>query len=131
MIITNSNQLHDQLWIYVRQKDVLGSWKLSFSYIDKKIFKKSNQNQNLVCFRPIFDFELKGKRSRAEPSWAGNLSTRALAWASLARLGLITNQGRKWLPVFQKVFFLNFLLVDYYIIIIEKSNKNFFGKNWK
>ena len=44
-----------------------------------KIEKKSAR------FRPIFDFELKGKRSRAEPSQAENPSARALARASSAR----------------------------------------------
>jgi hypothetical protein len=39
----------------------------------------------LARFRPIFDFELKGKRSRAEPSRAENPSARALAQASSAR----------------------------------------------
>ena len=36
-------------------------------------------------FRPIFDFKLKWKRPRAEPSWAENPSVRAMARASSAR----------------------------------------------
>jgi hypothetical protein len=47
--------------------------------------KNINQNQNFSSFRPIFDFELNGKRSRAEPSQAENLSARAMARASSAR----------------------------------------------
>ena len=47
--------------------------------------KKKNQNQNFSSFRPIFDFELNGKRSRAEPSRAENLSAPAMARASSAR----------------------------------------------
>ena len=66
MIITNSNQLHDQLWIYVRQKGVLGSWKLWFNYINSK---NQTKIKILARFGPVFDFELKGKKSRAEPSW--------------------------------------------------------------
>ena len=44
-------------------KGVLESWKLLFSYINE------NKNKNFSSFRPIFDFELKRKRSRAELSW--------------------------------------------------------------
>ena len=36
-------------------------------------------------FGPIINFELKGKRSRAEPSQAENPSARALTRASSAR----------------------------------------------
>ena len=39
----------------------------------------------MARFGLIFDFELKGKRSRAEPSQAENPSARALARASSAR----------------------------------------------
>ena len=43
------------------------------------------KNKKKARFRPIFDFELKGKRSRAEPSRAENPSARAMARASSAR----------------------------------------------
>ena len=64
-----------------KTKGVLGSWKLWFSYINEnfKIVKI------LACFRQIFDFELRGKRSQAERSQAENPLARALAWASSAR----------------------------------------------
>ena len=29
--------------------------------------KKKKKNQNFISFRPIFDFELNGKRSHAKP----------------------------------------------------------------
>ena len=76
-------------------KGVLGSWKLWFSYI----IEKKNQSQNfglfLACFWSIFDFELRGKRSRAEPSQAENAS---------ARLGLITS-NLYTMPIYYLVFF--------------------------
>ena len=40
---------------------------------------------NLAHFRPIFDFELKGKKSRAEPK-----ILKLKLWLEPARLGLIT-----------------------------------------
>jgi hypothetical protein len=43
---------------------------------------EKKKKKKLARFRPIFDFELKGKSSRAEPSRAENPS---------ARLGLITS----------------------------------------
>ena len=80
MIITNSNQLHDNFYEFMT-KVFLGSWNLRFSYInEKKITIKIS-----ACFRPIFDFKLKEKRSRAELSRAENPSAQALAWASSAR----------------------------------------------
>ena len=64
-----------------KTKGFLGSWNLRFSYInEKKITIKISAR-----FWPIFDFELKEKRSRAELSRAKNPSARALARASSAR----------------------------------------------
>ena len=62
-----------------------------FSHFQTNLLKKliknrfSTENQIFACFRPIFDFELKGKRSGAKPSQAKNPSARALARASSAR----------------------------------------------
>ena len=50
---------------WCKTKVILGSWKLWFSYINENLKKIKIS----ACFRPIFNFELKGKRSRAEPSW--------------------------------------------------------------
>ena len=47
--------------------------------------KNLNLNQNFSSFRPIFDFELSGKRSRAEPK-----IFQLELWLEPARLGLIT-----------------------------------------
>ena len=77
--ITNSNQLHDQLWIYVRQKGVLGSWKLWFNYINEK---KSKSKFRLVFSR----FSISSWREKGhKPSQAEKPSAEALAWASCAR----------------------------------------------
>jgi hypothetical protein len=59
-------------------KGVLGSWKLWFSNINELFLLR---NQNFGSVQPIFDFELKRKRPRAEPE---NPSARALARASSA-----------------------------------------------
>ena len=59
MIITNYN-----LIIYMnlcKTKCILGSWKLWFSYINEKL----KEIKISAGFRPIFNFELKGKRSQA------------------------------------------------------------------
>ena len=71
MIVTHFNQLHDQLC----------DTKLLFSCIDSK--KNTIKIKNLTRFRPIFDFELKGKAHK--PSRAENPLARALAGASSAR----------------------------------------------
>ena len=63
MIITNCVIIFMNLY---KIKGVLGSWKLWFSNINEFFLLK---NQNFGSFRPIIDFELKRKRSRAEPSW--------------------------------------------------------------
>ena len=47
-----------------KTKSFLGSWKVWFNYINKK-----KKKEKLAYFWPIFAFELKGKGSRAEPSW--------------------------------------------------------------
>ena len=46
----------------------------------------------LVCFQPIFNFELKGKRSRAEPSRAELKILQLELRLEPARLGLITSK---------------------------------------
>ena len=48
--------------------------------------KNLNQNQNFSSFRPILDFELSGKRSRAKPK-----IFQLELWLEPARLGLITS----------------------------------------
>ena len=77
--------MHDQLWIYVRQKGVFGSGKLWFSYIN---FKNQIKIKILARFRPIFDFELKGKGH--EPSLVELKILQLWLWLEPARLGLIT-----------------------------------------
>ena len=52
--------------------------------------KKIEKNQNLGSFRPIFDFELKRKRSLAEPSRAELKILQLELQFEPARLGLIT-----------------------------------------
>ena len=62
-------------------KGVLGSWKLWFSNINEIFLLR---NQNFGSFRPIIDFELNEKRSRAKPSRAEKPSAWAMAQASSA-----------------------------------------------
>ena len=57
---------------FVRKKCVSGSWKLWFSYMNIKKWKISS-------FWLIFDSELKGKRSQAEPSWKSFSSSSCLS----------------------------------------------------
>ena len=73
MIITNCMKIYMNLY---KTKGLLGTWKLWFSYInEKKIFK----NLNFSWFQPIFDFELKRKRSWAKPSWKSISSSSGLS----------------------------------------------------
>ena len=78
MIITNSNQLHDHLYEFMEDKMCFRKLKSMILLIKKK-FKKMKISAR---FWPIFDFELKGKRSRAELK---------ILQLEPARLGLITN----------------------------------------
>ena len=83
----NFMNLYKRIGIFGVKHYNLGTWFEFFQpYSIKAIYekKKLHQNQNFSSFLPIFDFELDGKRSRAEPSWAENLSARTMARASLA-----------------------------------------------
>ena len=84
----NFMNLYKRIGIFGVKHYNLGTYFDYFQpYSIKMIYEKKNQNQNqnFSSFRPIFDFELNGKRSRAEPSRAENLSARAMARASSAR----------------------------------------------
>ena len=86
MIITNSNQLHYHLYEFMEDKMCFRKLK-SMILLHKLKKKKNIENFGSFSarFRPIFDFELKGKRSRAERGRAENPSARALTRASSAR----------------------------------------------
>ena len=78
MNITNSNQLHDHLYKFIKEE------------VEKYDFATWIKIMKILAhFQPIFNFELKGKRSRAELSLAENRSARALTWASKARTHLL------------------------------------------
>jgi hypothetical protein len=66
MIITNSNQLHYHIYEFMGDKMCFRKFK---SMILLHKFKKKKKKKKSARFRPIFDFDLKGKSSRAEPSW--------------------------------------------------------------
>ena len=53
--------------------------------------KKKIKMKISAHFRPIFDFELRGKRLRAEPSRAELKILQLEPWLEPARLGLITS----------------------------------------
>ena len=91
--------------------------------------KKKLKNQNFGSFWPIFDFELKRKMSRAEPSqakpsWAESSSAWATDLASSAR----THHYTKYLPLCANVIkvwpLISFFRVIYYVAIksIFKNN---------
>ena len=58
---------------------------LNYSLSNLIIINQKNKNQNFGSFQPFFDFELKAKRSRAEPK-----ILQLELWLEPAWLGLIT-----------------------------------------
>ena len=91
-----------------KKKGILGSWKLWFSYTNEILRRNKNFGSFLARFQPIFNFELKGKRSRAEPMKILQLEL----WLEPARLGLITTiqypqfDAKKGYPKDENFFFL-------------------------
>ena len=118
--------------IYVnlcKAKGVFGSLKLLFRWKLKK--KKKKSNQILARFRPIFDFELKEKRSRAQPnqkSFSLSSGSSQLGLDSSLGIGLKLNRSKDIFPsrVMEQPKWIHFHIVS----IQQIANKVYHLTKW-
>ena len=108
-------------------KGILGSWKLWFSYINEKKVKI----KILARFRPIFDFELKEKRSRAQPnqkSFSLSSGSSQLGLDSSLGIGLKLNRSKDIFPsrVMEQPKWIHFHIVS----IQQIANKVYHLTKW-